>query len=38
MSKALNIITRLIVLLNNYQIKIPEQLNNDIEQLVKECL
>ena len=36
MTKVLNIITRLIVLLNNYQIKIPEQLNNDIEQLVKE--
>ena len=36
MSKALNIITRLITLLNSYQIKIPEQLNNDIKQLVKE--
>ena len=37
MSKALNIITRLITLLNSYQIKLPEQLSSDIEQLVKEC-
>ena len=36
MQRALNIITRLISLLTNYGVKIPEGLNNDIKELIKE--
>ena len=36
MQRALNIITRLVTLLTNYGIKIPEELNNDIKELIKE--